>query len=312
LLALVLVEILLGNVSNYGLLVLTFIIAFPAIGAAVGLAQAALIDANPADGARTMTRWTMLSSVGDFLCPLLIVAFVSVHLGWTSLCWFAAALWLAAVVLLSGWRVPVMEASESASEAGEQTSFRVHLLQALRDPLLIRWVMLSLIPNMLDEVFLGFVALYLRDVWHMSEALIALLLTLQMLASFLGLFLLDRLLKHRPVKPVPLLAVLALGTLLGVVGLLFTHLPWLIIASLCLISLSCAGWYPLAQAEAYARRPGHSSLVRTVISLSEPLEMLLPGVVGLISSRFGLLNGLLFLGLAPVLMLVLLPYRQPD
>jgi len=48
--------------------------------------------------------------------------------------------------------------------------------KAVRNPLLLRWGVLALIPTMVDEVFLGFVALYLRDVLHASEVTIGLTL----------------------------------------------------------------------------------------------------------------------------------------
>ena len=131
-----------------------------------------------------------------------------------------------------------------------------------------------------------------------------------MLASFASLFLLDRLLQSRGLRPVRLLTYLALCTSVGVLGLLFAHSLWLVIVSLLVISGSCAGWYPLAKAEAYARRPTSSGIVRTVISLGAPFEMALPGVIGLISANFGVLAGLGVLGLAPLLVLALLPYRR--
>jgi len=310
LLLLALTSVLMGIVASYSLLVLAFMVWFPASGAGVGLAQAALIDFSPGTGTRTMTRWTMLSSVGDFLSPLVVAAFVAFGLGWPALSWFAGALWLLAALILLPFRFPVRSAELEADEEVEKLSMWASLREALRDPLLLRWSALTLIPNMLDELFLGFVSLYLHDALHLSEALVALLATLQMAASFLGLLLLDRVLKRRKLAPVRALFWLALATLLGIAGLLIFHMLWCTIVALLLINFSCAGWYPLTQAEAYARRPASSGEVRVVISLGAPLEMLLPGAVGLISASFGILVGLGLLGLAPVLMLLFLPYRQ--
>jgi MFS family permease len=312
LLLLALTSALMGIVASYPLLVLTFMVWFPANGAGVGLAQAALIDFSPGTGTRTMTRWTMLSSVGDFLSPLVVAAFVVFGLGWPALSWFAGALWLLAAMLLLPLRFPARSAELEADEDEdvEKLSVWASLREALRDPLLLRWSALTLIPNMLDELFLGFVSLYLHDVLHLSEAWVALLATLQMAASFLGLLLLDRVLKRRKLAPVRTLFWLSLVTLVGIAGLLIFHVLWCTIVALLLINFSCAGWYPLTQAEAYARRPASSGEVRVVISLGAPLEMLLPGAVGLLSASFGILVGLGLLGLAPVLMLLFLPYRQ--
>lgn len=302
---------IIGNITTYLLLILTFAIAWPAVGMAVGLSQAALIDAAPGEEARTMTRWTLLSGIGDFLSPLIVAVFVTLHMGWTQLCWLAAGCWLSAALLLAPLRFPIRSVRvETEEEREEATSLWDCLREALRDPLLLRWAVLAIIPTMLDEVFLSFVTLYLRDVLHISEASIASILVVQMVASFVSLFLLDRFLKERDLHVVRLLVWLALGTLVGVLGLLFVHTLWLVIVSLFIISFSCAGWYPLAQAAAYARKPAHSGVVLTVIGLGAPFDMLLPGIIGLVSARFGVLVGLGVLGLAPILMLLLLPYRQ--
>jgi Na+/melibiose symporter-like transporter len=299
-----------GLVSNYILLLVIFMIWYPAGGAGVGLAQAVLIDSAPEEGARTMTRWTLWSSVGDFLSPLVVAAFVSAGLGWSALNWLAAALWCAAALVLSPLRFPARSAQAETGEDEARLSILATLRAAVRDPLLLRWSALTLIPTMLDEIFLGFVALYLRDVLHLDEALIALLLTLQMAASFLGLFLLDHLLKRRKLATVRTLFWLSLVTLLGVAGVLIVHVLWFVVIALLVVSFCSAAWYPLAHAEAYACRPASSGTVRVVIGLGAPLEMLLPGVVGLVAASSGILAGLGVLGLAPVLMLVLLPYRK--
>ncbi len=302
--------LLMGSVTGYPLMLLAFLVWFPANGAGVGLAQAVLIDGAPGDGARIMTRWTLLSGVGDFLSPLVVAAFVAIGLGWSALSWLAAALWFGAAVLLFPLRFPASSAQSEESEDTERLSVWANLRAAVRDPLLLRWSVLTLIPTMLDEIFLGFVSLYLHDVLHLSETLIALIITLHMLAAFLGLFVLDRLLKRRKLASVPTLFWLSLVTLLGVACLLLFHVLWSTIVALLVISFCDASWYPLAQAEAYAQRPASSGVVRAVIGLGAPLEMALPGVVGLVAASFGVLAGLGLLGLAPVLMLLLLPYRR--
>lgn len=162
---------LLGNVTSYALLLLAFVVSYPAGGAAVDLSQAVIIDAAPSESPRTMTRWTLLSSIGDFLAPLVVSTFVALHLGWTELCWLAAALWLVAALLLAPLRFPPPCTDPEVNEHSEETSMWASLREAVHDPLLLRWSGLCVIPTMLDEVFLSFVVLYLRDMLHVSEAL---------------------------------------------------------------------------------------------------------------------------------------------
>lgn len=309
LLILTLAYSVIGYATNYLLLIVAFMVAWPAGGMAIGLAQAAMIDAAPDQSARTMTRWTLLSSIGDFLSPLVVAAFVALHRSWTDLCWLAVGCWLGAALLLAPLRFPPRVAEENAGDSEHGQGLWTCLREALHDPLLLRWAALATIPTMLDEVFLGFVGLYLRDVWHLREDGIALVLVFQMLASLAGLFILDRFCKEREAHPVRWLTWLALSTLVGVLGLLFAHAFWLVVVALVVISGSCAGWYPLAQAAAYARKPANSGVVLTVIGLGAPFDMALPGAIGLIAAQFGVLVGLGVLGLAPLLMLLLLPYR---
>jgi len=302
--------VLIGNITSYVPLLLAFAMSYPAGEAAIDLSQAVIIDAAPNESPRTMTRWTLLSSIGDFLAPLVVSTFVALHLGWTELCWLAAALWLVVALLLAPLRFPTPCIDLEVNEHSEEISIWASLREAVHDPLLLRWSALSIIPTMLDEVFLSFVVLYLRDILHVSEALIALIVTLPMLASFVGLFLLEHLLKRRQPSPTCLLTWLSMATLVGVLGLLVIHTLWMVIVALLVISASCAGWYPLAKAEAYARKPSRSGVVRIVIGLGNSFEIALPGAIGLICASFGIFTGLSVLGLAPVLMLILLPHRH--
>ncbi|HET9919719.1 MAG TPA: MFS transporter [Ktedonobacteraceae bacterium] len=298
-----------GNLTQYVLLLLAFMLSNPA-GAAAGLAQAALIDSAPQEETRSMTRWTLLSSVGDFLSPLAVAALVAIHFGWTALCWFGAALWLIVAIFLCFQRFPQpasMKGEKSKDATEQNVTVWAGLRDALRDPVLLRWAVLSIIPTMVDEVFLGFEALYLRDVLHTSQEAVALIVAIQMVGAMLGLFALDHVVSRMHIAPHRLLRWLALLTLVGVIAFLATRSTVFAASALFIISLSAAGWYPIAKGQAYARLPGRSGTVRAVVSLGAPFDMLLPGIVGLIAGRFGLLVGLGFLGLAPVLMLLLIP-----
>src|SRR5215472_15505386 len=55
--------VLMGSTHNFALLLAAFALSSPAGGAAVGLSQAALIDAAPQESTQTMTRWTLMGSV---------------------------------------------------------------------------------------------------------------------------------------------------------------------------------------------------------------------------------------------------------
>jgi MFS family permease len=185
----------------------------------------------------------------------------------------------------------------------------------VRNPELLRWGLLALIPTMVDEVLLGFVALYLRDILHASEATIGLLLTGTLLSSLLGLTLLDRqpwLRRTASQMPHRLLAGMAVVVLVGMLLLLTTRTIWLVGLALGLVGLGAAGWYPIAQAQTYTQLPGRSSLVRAITGLGAPFDAALPAIVGFLAARFGLLAGLAFLGSAPLLLLLALIGYSPS
>jgi len=74
----------------------------------------------------------------------------------------------------------------------------------------------------------------------------------------------------------------------------------------------CTYVHQFAKAEAYFRQPKCSGTVRAIISLGAPFEVTLPGIFGLIADRFGILVSLGFLGLAPLLILILKPHLSHE
>lgn len=300
--------VLAGSVSSFVLLIVAFSFISPAGGMAIGLSQAALIDNAPGAGARVMTRWTMLSSIGDFLSPLAVTTIVSFGLGWRGLCWIAAGCWLA--VAMGVWFQRFPQRHHSYSQRDDEPTMSIHaaLRVALRDTVLLRWVILSMLTTMLDEIFLTFLVLYLRDVLRASSLMVGLTVGVGMAGGFLGLFLLDRLLGR--IAPLRLLRISSLLALLGVLGLLLVRALWFAPLAFFIVSLGCACLYPIVEAQAYARLPGRSGMIRFISSLCQPFEIALPAIVGFVAGRFGLLASLALLGSAPVFFLLLAPRSE--
>lgn len=298
-------DLLSGSAPNFLWLLLAFVLGSPAGGATVGLSQAALIDQAPQDAERTMTRWTIAGSVGDVLSPLAVAGLLALGLGWRSLFLASAAVWLSAALVLWLQRVPRTTSAGAAETEQPSVGVLAGFRAALRDLRLLRWAIVVRLCSMVDEIFLGFAALYLRDVRHASAPLTSLLLAVGMVGTVLGLLALHWLLKR--VAGPALLPWLALLTLLGVVGLLLAPTLWLAAGALFLFDLSAAGWYPIAKAAAYARMPGRTGTIQAVITLGDPFEVALPLMVGALAGQFGVLAGLAFLGLAPLGVLLLAP-----
>ena len=292
-----------GTTRSFVLLLCSFVVIYPALTTALDLSQAVLVDQHPQESARTMTRWTIMASVGDLLAPLLVSLVVILPGGWSTLCWLACGLWLLAAVLIAVQRFPRQEhADDDVEEPG--VKLLDGLRAALRDPLLLRWAALTILPTMLDEIFVVYATLYMRDVLHMHPDLIGLLLTVHMIGAFLGLFVLERTLLPR-VAPHRLLIGLALIIIIGMACFLTLHAIWFTGVALFIIGVGATGLYPIALGQAYQCYPGRSGLVRTVISMGAPFEVLLPSVVGLVAGHFGVIASICILGTAPFLVILL-------
>lgn len=304
---------MLGSALGYGLIAVAphfaaLLIAFSLISIAgttsLDMAQATLIDGDLAAAARTMTRWTIAGGIGDLMTPLLIAGALGLGFGWRPLFWVAVLLWLGMATVVWPQRFP--EASHAHDESDQPAPGPLaSLREGLANPRLLRWAGITTVTSMLDEIFLGFAALYLTDVVGLQVAVASLLLGGQTIGGLIGLFALDRVLGR--IRRERLLLGASLITLTSAVVLLTVR--WLPATALALfaIGVSASCWYPLAAAAAYETLPGRSGTVRAVKSLGAPFEIVLPLVVGAVAQRWSVTAGLGVLCLAPVFVLLLLP-----
>lgn len=296
-----------GVAPSYALLILAFAVMWPAIGAAVDISQTALVDATPTGATATMTRWTLMSGVGDLLSPLAVGALVALAFGWLALCVVAAVLWLffAALVALQPPAKPSPAAAAAADD--EQSGLLTGVRAALRNRTLLRWMVVVLLADMMDEVFLAFAALYLRDRLAFSPGMVTVAIGAGMAAGLAALAILDRAAGRLSARALlPWLALLA-GA--GVALLLLAPAPWVAVAGLVVANAGAAGWYPLAKAEAYGALPGRTGTVRALIGLGEPYNVALPALTGLIASHWGIGSAVAFLGISGVGVLAVVPRR---
>jgi MFS family permease len=297
-----------AGTHNFVLLLCAFALIYVADSTATGLSEAALIDQNPQESARTMTRWTIMASVGDLLGPILVALILIQSSGWSVLCWIACIACLIMACFIGLQRFP-----QAVQNDDEEDTPSVRLLDGLREALhdteLIRWAALSLIPTMVDEIFIVYATFYLRDVISVNTSMIGILITIHMFGAFLGLFVLDRVLLQR-IAPERLLTWLALLVIASMVGFLTLRSTAWAGVMLFFLGLGVAGLYPIATAQAYKRFPGRSGTVRAVMSLGAPFEVALPYITGLVASRFGIVASLCLLGTAPLLILLLKPWNK--
>ncbi|HZU77872.1 MAG TPA: MFS transporter [Dehalococcoidia bacterium] len=291
-----------GAAPSYVWLLAAFALISPACGVAVGLAEAALVDLDPAAAGRTMARWALSGAAGDLLAPACVGVLTAAGLRWPALSAAAACCWLALLATTWPLRFP---ASHTAAEQESEMSTAATLRAALGDRVLLRWAAVEVAAIMMDEVFLAFAALYLRDRLHASPALLGFSLLPGTLAALLALAALERVGQRLPHRP--MLTAMALAALGGIALLLLAPSLPAAVPGLVVAQAGAAGWYPIARAAAFARYPGRSGLVRAVLSVTDPFELVLPTIVGFVAAGAGIRGAVAFLGLAPLLVLAAAP-----
>lgn len=293
--------------SFAGLLV-AFVLFFPASGAFVSLTQSGLMDADPGRREQHMARWELAGSAGSLAGPVLVIAVLAAGGGWRSaylaLAAAAAAAWLG---VARNPPVPVPadgpgvdpEAGTAAVRRAPPTS--PSPFTALRQPGVVRWLVLLQVSDLLLDVFTGFLALYLVAVVHATPEQAALGVAIRLGAGLAGDAALIRALNH--VSGLVLLRASAAVTAVVFPAFLLAGglVPKLLLLG-CL-SVVTAPWYPVLQAELYGSLPDDSGVVVSLSSAAGLLSGAVPLAVGLLAERFGLAWALACLAIAPPLLL---------
>ncbi|HLL21118.1 MAG TPA: hypothetical protein VK427_03255, partial [Kofleriaceae bacterium] len=177
------------------------------------------------------------------------------------------------------------------------------LRETLRDKTLVAWLFGATLCDLLDEILVVFASLHVRldlgagPVWQ-SAIVIAFVV-----GDLLGLVILERLLASRSERRM---------LVVGAVGCAVTYAAWLAaptpLAALVLAvpaGLFIAPLYPLAAAQAYARRPDASGSVLAAGHLFTPIGLALPFAIGAVADHAGLLAALGLLVAQPLGLVVI-------
>ena len=280
-------------------LLLSFVILYPASGAFVSLSQATLMDSEPSRREHNMARWTFAGSLGVVAGPLALSAAVALAFGWRGLFLFFAALALA--LLAMAWRFSF----STGRKTPEQTSFLTGMreaVRALRRREVLRWLTLLEFSDLMLDVLLGFLALYVVDVAGATPAqagiAVAVWTGVGLLGDLLLIPLLERVhglhyLRWSAVLELVLFPAFLIVPNIGAKFLL-----------LALLGLFNAGWYSILKARLYAAMPGQSGTVMTVGNVFGLVGQFVPLGLGLIAEQAGLSVAMWFLLLGPVALLV--------
>jgi FSR family fosmidomycin resistance protein-like MFS transporter len=280
------------------LLLLAFALLYPASGAFVSLSQASLMDLEPERREHNMARWTVAGATGAIVGPLLVGAAAWAGLGWRGL--FAAF-----AVATLGFVLAHRPAHGFGSDAGR---LRIRdALRALARREVLRWLLLLELSDLLLDVFLGLLALYLVDESGASAATAGLAVAVAAGAGLAGSAAAIPLLRR--VDGLRYLRVSAVAAGLLFAGFLLVPGTAAKLGLVAALALATAGWYPVLQARLYEALDGPSGLVLTANTLV-PLYAVLPIAIALTADRFGLAAALWPLLAAPAALLLLVPRRR--
>ena len=291
--------VLVAAAPGFIVLLVAFALLFPSTGAFVSLSQATLMDLEPERRELNMTRWSIAGGVGAVAGPLLLVLFTVLGGGWRAL--FAAFAVLALVLTV----VAASTHSRVRPHAG-RPSVRA-AFAAIRRPLVARWLVLLEFADLLLDVLLGYVALYLVDEAGASAQVggfgVA-VWTGAGLAGGLGVIVL-----LRRVDGLRYLRASALATLVLFPAFLLVPGASAKLVLLAAVGLATAGWYSIPKARLYDALSGQSGAALTLGSVAGLIAGTFPLAIGLIAERYGIGVALWVLLAGPLVLLLGVPRR---
>jgi FSR family fosmidomycin resistance protein-like MFS transporter len=228
---------------------------------------------------------------------LLLAAAVWAGLGWRGL--FAGFAVLAVVLLVRARRLP-------GDADGQRPRVR-DALRALTRREVFRWLFLLELSDLLLDVFLAFLALYLVDEVGAPVGAAGIAVALWTGAGLVGSAATIPLLRR--VDGLRYLRLSAALTVPLFVGFLLAPGFAAKVALASTLALVNAGWYPVLQARLYGALGDASGLALTVGALF-PLNAVLPLAIALLAERYGLDVALWPLLAAPVALILLVPLRR--
>jgi FSR family fosmidomycin resistance protein-like MFS transporter len=285
--------------TGFWMLVAALVLANPASGAFVSLAQATLMDLAPAQRERNMALWTLAGSFGYVGGPLLLTVALWVGAGWRAA---LATLALAALPLAAAARrAPVASSGTDASAAWHQA------FAALRRRDVRRWLALLEAADLLLDIFHGYLALYLVDVARVNAGVAALGVAVWTGAGLAGDWLLLFVLRRMSGRLY--LRVSAAAALAVYPAFLLAPGVGAKLALAAVLGLLNSGWYAIPKAGLYESLPGSSGAAVAVGGVAGIAGACVPLTLGVVAGAVGLAPTMWLLLLAPVALLALTPRR---
>jgi FSR family fosmidomycin resistance protein-like MFS transporter len=309
--AIILSLVAIAGTRSFPLVLLGMVVGFPASGAFVSLSQATLMDLNPGREPQMMARWTVAGSLANLIGPLILAGGFALGLGWRWAYFGMALLCLVLVGMTWARKIPLhpfVESSSSPTHSGK--NLMSGLWEAVRNPHLLRWMILLQLSDLLLDVLTGYLPLYFTDVTGFSVAQASLMVSVLMLAGLVSNIVLIPMLERFPGRNLVRISAWVAG-ILYTVWLLAPWL-WAKIGLIILIKLVTLGWYEVLQGEAFATVPGRSGTVMAINSVIGLLGGGISFLVGWVAAQAGLPAAMWILLVGPISLVLFVPRRNPS
>ena len=291
--------------NSFLVLLAAFILMNPASGAFVGLAQASLMDADPARHEHNMARWAFAGSLGMVAGPIVLSGAVALGASWRSV--FFALTFLGLLLLRLAWRFSFQAGPCEDGQLSFAESAR-NALTAFRRRDVLRWLLLLQFSDLMLDMLNGFLALYFVDVVGVSESKAALVVAVWTGVGLSSDFLLIPLLERVRGLSYLRLSAFAVALLFPAFLLAPGFAAKLVIVGL--LGLMNAGWYSILKAQLYSAMPGRSGAVMSIGSIFEFTGGLVPLALGMLAERYGLGATMWLLLAGPMALLIGIPRKK--
>lgn len=303
--------ILQGLAPNFFIFMMGASLLAPASGVFVNIAQASLMDDNPARRENRMALWTFSGSLAVVTGPLLLAAMLAIGLNWRP--FFILSGVLSIILALSILRLPASHALRIDDSEEEERSIRDNVqgaLALLRSLAVWRWLLLLEFSNLMLDVMFSLLALYMVDIVGVTQAQAGIAIVVWTGIGLIGDFLLIPLLEK--VSGLLYLRFSALIELILFPTFLLVEGFWLKLILLGIIGLFNAGWYAILQGKLYDALGEQSGAVLIVGNAAGLFGALLPLFLGMIAQVYGLDRAMWLLLAGPIFLLIALPYQEND
>ena len=280
--------LLAAGADGFGWLLAAFALVGVAYGPLANTADVVLVEAHPHTAERIGARSTALDTVGALLAPLGIAATLWAGGDPRVLLVAAGAGALAYAVALARTTVP--RPRPRAPEVHRRAAVAASVRAVAADREARRWVGALLLVELLDPLEV-FEPVWLSDVAGLSQALVAVHVTIGTVAGLVSLLLLDRWLEASDGRRVLVIAAVASLVLfpawLAVPGVLARF------GLVALRNAAMAPLWPIVHARALSALPGHAGAITAVTATVGVLP--LHAGFGWLAERVGLTSSLLWL-----------------